>query len=168
MVTLTLLWPAILAPAHPFPQHLTAIQPRRHLHLSSQEWAARVVLRPFFPCPTCRLATPLPVWTHTLQTELWRFIPGTMDLAQMDSNVVLEQLALQMQIYALNNGGMVSDSKLSLSLTPSPRPQYNPWTYYLQMSNAFGGRHEGIAESTASMRSSPSHQPAPLLRTAPS
>ncbi|KAN0141552.1 hypothetical protein V8E53_000014 [Lactarius tabidus] len=32
----------------------------------------------------------------------------TVDLSQIDPNVVREQLALQMQIYALNNGGMVS------------------------------------------------------------
>ncbi|KAN0129989.1 hypothetical protein V8E53_012143 [Lactarius tabidus] len=68
----------------------------------------------------------------------------------MDPNVVREQLALQMQIYVLNNGGMVSDSTLSPSSTPFP-------------GNAFGGvRRGGLAESTASMRSSPSHQPVAL------
>jgi hypothetical protein len=36
----------------------------------------------------------------------------TLDHSQMDPNVIHEQLALQMQIYALNNG-MVSDSMLS-------------------------------------------------------
>ncbi|KAN0129994.1 hypothetical protein V8E53_012148 [Lactarius tabidus] len=67
----------------------------------------------------------------------------------MDPNVVREQLALQMQIYVLNNGGMVSDSTLSPSSTPFSGPQYNSWTF-LQMSNAFGsGRRGGIAESTA-------------------
>ncbi|KAN0130011.1 hypothetical protein V8E53_012165 [Lactarius tabidus] len=80
----------------------------------------------------------------------------------MDPNVVRERLALQMQIYALKNGGMVSDSTLSPSSTPFPGPQYNPWTF-LQISNAFGGgRRGGIAESTAIMRSSPSHQPVTL------
>ena len=36
--------------------------------------------------------------------------------SQMDPNVVREQFALQMQIYALSCGGMVSDSSLSGSL----------------------------------------------------
>jgi len=44
---------------------------------------------------------------------------GTVDFLD-GSNVVREQLALQMQIYALNNGGMVSDSTLSLSSAPFP------------------------------------------------
>ncbi|KAI0292596.1 hypothetical protein B0F90DRAFT_1645421 [Multifurca ochricompacta] len=79
----------------------------------------------------------------------------------MDPNVVREQLALQMQIYALNNGGMVSDSTLSPSSTPYPGPQYNPWTF-LQTSNVFGGRRGGMGDSTASMQSSPSHQPVSL------
>jgi hypothetical protein len=83
------------------------------------------------------------------------------DLSQTDPNVVREQLALQMQIYALNNGGMVSNSTLSPS-TPFLEPQYNPWKF-CQTSNAFGGRRGGIADSTASMHSSPSHQPVPLL-----
>jgi hypothetical protein len=90
-----------------------------------------------------------------------------MDFSQMDPNVVREQLALQMQIYALNNGGMVSDSTLSPSSTPFPGPQYNPWAF-LQTSDVFGGRRGGgIPDSSASMRSSPSHQPVslpPLLR----
>ncbi|KAN0132941.1 hypothetical protein V8E53_009306, partial [Lactarius tabidus] len=50
----------------------------------------------------------------------------------------------------------------SPSSTPFPGPQYDPWTF-LQTSNAFSvGRRGGIAESTTSMRSSPSHQPVPL------
>ncbi|KAH9981084.1 hypothetical protein BGW80DRAFT_1247875 [Lactifluus volemus] len=36
----------------------------------------------------------------------------------------------QMQIYTLNNGGMVSDSTLSPSSTPFPGPQCNPWCSY--------------------------------------
>ena len=84
-----------------------------------------------------------------------------MDFSQMDPNVVREQLALQMQIYGLNNGGTVSDSTLSPSSTPFPGPQYNPWAF-LQTSNVFGGRRGGRPDSTASMQSSPSHQPVSL------
>jgi hypothetical protein len=78
-----------------------------------------------------------------------------------DPSVVRKQLALQMQIEALNNGSMVSDSTLSPSSTPFPAPHYNPRTF-IQTRNAFGGRHGAIANSRASMRSSPSHQPVPL------
>ncbi|KAN0128914.1 hypothetical protein V8E53_013287 [Lactarius tabidus] len=56
---------------------------------------------------------------------------------------------------------MVSDSKLPPSSTPLPAPQYNPRTF-IQTSNAFGGRRGVIANSQASTRSSPSHQPVPL------
>lgn len=78
-----------------------------------------------------------------------------MGLSQMETNVFREQLALQMQIYALNNSGTVSDSALSPSSAPFPQPQENPQTF--MTSNAFG-RRGGIAESQASTRSSPSHQ----------
>ncbi|KAH8992897.1 hypothetical protein EDB92DRAFT_1796860 [Lactarius akahatsu] len=79
----------------------------------------------------------------------------------MDPKTVCEHLALQMQIYALKYGGMVSDSTLSPSSTPFPEPEYNPWKF-LQTSNALGRRSGGIADSTASMHLSPSHQPVPL------
>ncbi|KAH9020418.1 hypothetical protein EDB84DRAFT_1589729 [Lactarius hengduanensis] len=81
--------------------------------------------------------------------------------SQMDPKTVREHLALQMQIYALKYGGMVSDSTLSPSSTPFPEPEYNPWKF-LQTNNALGRRSGGIADSTASMHSSPSHQPVPL------
>ncbi|KAN0140838.1 hypothetical protein V8E53_001282 [Lactarius tabidus] len=73
----------------------------------------------------------------------------------MDPNVVRERLALQMQIYAFNNGAMVSDSTHTPSSTPFPGLQHNLWTL-LQTRNAFG------EESTTSMRSSPSRQPVSL------
>ena len=44
-----------------------------------------------------------------------------------------------MQIYALKNGGIISDSTLSPSSKLFPAPQYNPWTY-LQTSSAFSRR----------------------------
>lgn len=56
---------------------------------------------------------------------------------------------------------MVSDSTLPPSSTLFPGSQYNPWTF-LQTSKALGGRRGGLAESTASLRSSPSHQPIPV------
>jgi len=117
------------------------------------------ILPPYSPAPPVGSPYPYPFGHIRRGQNYGGSYPGTVDL--MDPNVVREQLALQMQIYALNNGGMVSDSTLSPSSTPFPGPQYNPWTY-LQTSNAFGGRHGGMAESTASRRSSPSHQPVSL------
>ncbi|KAI9455775.1 hypothetical protein BJY52DRAFT_1278510 [Lactarius psammicola] len=119
------------------------------------------VLPPYSPAPPVGSPYPYPFGHIRRGQSYTGSYNGTVDLSQMDPNVVREQLALQMQIYALNNGGMVSDSTLSPSSTPFPGPQYNPWTF-LQTSNAFGGRRGGMADSTASMRSSPSHQPVPL------
>jgi hypothetical protein len=120
------------------------------------------VLPPYSPAPPVGSPYPYPFGHIRRGQSYGGSYNGTVDLSQMDPNVVREQLALQMQIYALNNGGMVSDSTHSPSSTPFPGLQYNPWTL-LQTSNAFGGgRRGGIAESTTSMRSSPSHQPVPL------
>jgi hypothetical protein len=119
------------------------------------------VLPPYSPVPPVGSPYPYP-YGHIRRGQTYSgSYNGTMDFSQMDPNVVREQLALQMQIYALNNGGMVSDSTLSPSSTPFPGPQYNPWAF-LQTSNVFGGRRGGIPDSTASMRSSPSHQPVSL------
>ncbi|PCH41745.1 hypothetical protein WOLCODRAFT_137573 [Wolfiporia cocos MD-104 SS10] len=69
--------------------------------------------------------------------------------------VIREQLALQMQIYALNNGlAPPSDSTFSPPSTPFPGPGYNPW--------AFVPGFAGMRGSAMSMRSSPSHEPVPL------
>ncbi|KAH7922877.1 hypothetical protein BV22DRAFT_1016446 [Leucogyrophana mollusca] len=73
-------------------------------------------------------------------------------------SVIEEQLALQMQMYALNNHAAMSDSTFSPSTTPFPGPGYNPWAF-LQASRAFGGRR---LDSTMSLQSSPSHQPVSL------
>lgn len=119
------------------------------------------VLPPYSPVPPVGSPYPYP-YGHIRRGQTYSgSYNGTMDFSQMDPNVVREQLALQMQIYALNNGGMVSDSTLSPSSTPFPGPQYNPWAF-LQTSNVYGGRRGGIPEPTASMRSSPSHQPVSL------
>lgn len=95
------------------------------------------------------------------------------DMANYDPAVIREQIALQMQIYALNNGGMASDAtslSLSPSSTPFPGPNYNPWPF-LQSTRVFGphGRMRSAeAEAEiASMRSSPSHEPLPLPDSAP-
>ena len=68
---------------------------------------------------------------------------------------VREQLAMQMHMYALNNGlAAPSESTFSPSATPFPGIGYNPWAL-------FYGAHRGL-DSSMSMRSSPSHEPVSL------
>jgi len=79
----------------------------------------------------------------------------------MDPNVVPEQLALQMQIYALDN-------VLAWFLIQLPPLRHlNPWAF-LRTSNVFGVRRGvrrgGRPDSTASMQSTPSH---PLVSLPP-
>ncbi|RDX48554.1 hypothetical protein OH76DRAFT_1404830 [Lentinus brumalis] len=75
-------------------------------------------------------------------------------------NVIREQIALQMQIYALNNGlaPASSESAFSPSSTPFPGPGYNPWAF-VPAGGGLGVNGQSIA---ASIRSSPSHEPVNL------
>ena len=82
-----------------------------------------------------------------------------------DPNVIREQMALQMQIYALNNAAASSaDSSFSPSSTPFPAPGYNPWAFVPTMRGFPGlGLNMGRGgDSTMSLRSSPSHEPVQL------
>ena len=82
-----------------------------------------------------------------------------------DPNVIREQMALQMQIYALNNAAASSaDSAFSPSSTSFPGPGYNPWAFVPTM-RGFPGLGLGVprtGDSTMSLRSSPSHEPVHL------
>jgi hypothetical protein len=150
------------APIPPTPQsHTAAPSPSPLISGMGRANGVKPVLPPYSPVPPVGSPYPHPFGHIRRGQSYTGSHNGTIDLSQMDPNVVREQLALQMQIYALNNGGMVSDSTLSPSSTPFPGPQYNPWAF-LQTSHVFGGRRGGMADSTASMRSSPSHQPVPL------
>ncbi|KAI0637523.1 hypothetical protein C8Q77DRAFT_1153257 [Trametes polyzona] len=73
---------------------------------------------------------------------------------------IREQLALQMQIYALNNGlaPPSSESAFSPSTTPFPGPGYNPWAFVPGAGTAGLSAHM----AAASIRSSPSHEPVNL------
>lgn len=113
------------------------------------------VLPPYSPVPRIDSPHPYP-FAHIRRRSYANSDDGNMGFSQMDPNVVRELL-----VPALNNEGMVSDSMFSPSSTPLPVPQYNPWTF-IQTSNAFGGRRGAIANSQASTRSSPSHQPVSL------
>lgn len=156
------------APIPPTPHsHTAAPSPSPLISGMGRANGVKPVLPPYSPAPPVGSPYPYPFGHIRRGQNYSGSYNPTMDFSQMDPNVVREQLALQMQIYALNNGGMVSDSTLSPSSTPFPGPQYNPWAF-LQTSDVFGGRRGGgIPDSSASMRSSPSHQPVslpPLLR----
>ena len=155
------------APIPPTPHsHTAAPSPSPLISGMGRANGVKPVLPPYSPAPPVGSPYPYP-FGHIRRGQSYSgSYNGTVDFSQMDPNIVREQLALQMQIYALNNGGMVSDSTLSPSSTPFPGPQYNPWAL-LQTSNVFGGRRGGVPDQTASMRSSPSHQPVslpPLVR----
>ncbi|KAH9991504.1 hypothetical protein BJV77DRAFT_1007848 [Russula vinacea] len=168
--------PHIHSPSHeehdhflddPAAAHTAAPSPSPLISGMGRANGVKPVLPPYSPAPPVGSPYPYPFGHIRRGQNYSGSYNPTMDFSQMDPNVVREQLALQMQIYALNNGGMVSDSTLSPSSTPFPGPQYNPWAF-LQTSDVFGGRRGGgIPDSSASMRSSPSHQPVslpPLLR----
>ncbi|KAI5996575.1 hypothetical protein F5J12DRAFT_725660 [Pisolithus orientalis] len=87
------------------------------------------------------------------------YAPPTAPSTTYDPASIEEQIALQMQMYALNNHAVLSDSTFSPSSTPFPRSGYNPWTF-LQSTRAFGGTRHRF--DSMSMRSSPSHQPVNL------
>lgn len=70
---------------------------------------------------------------------------------------IQEQLARQMQIYAMNNAAILSDSTLSPSSTPFPGPGYNPWAFLPTTRHMRGG-----LDASMSIRSSPSHEPVEL------
>ena len=158
--TLTLLWLSILALAHLFrPLHSRAFPFAPHL--MGRANGVNPVIPPYSPVPPMGSPYPYPFRHIHCGQSYGGSYHGTIDLSQMDSNIVREQLVLQMRIYALSHGGMVSDSALSPSSTPFPRLQYNPWAF-LQTSNAFGVRRGGLAESMASRWLSLSHQPVAL------
>jgi hypothetical protein len=74
-------------------------------------------------------------------------------------SAIQEQLALQLQVYAMNNNrAPMSESTLSPSSTPFQPPGYNPWAF-LHTNRTFGTRHP---DPLTSLQSSPSHEPLPL------
>ncbi|KAI0059355.1 hypothetical protein BV25DRAFT_1918591 [Artomyces pyxidatus] len=150
------------APVPPTPHSQTAAPSPSPLISGMQRANGnKPILPPYSPAPPGGSPYPYPYGHIRRGQNYVGSQNGTMDLSQFDPNIVREQMALQMQIYALNNGGMVSDSTLSPSSTPFPGPSYNPWAY-LQAGSVFGGGHRRHLDSTASMRSSPSHEPVHL------
>ena len=80
----TLPWPALV---HPFHLHFTATRAHCHLHLSFQEWAARMVGSPFFHsiCPIRARTVPVPIQTYVMNSAM---AARTTKPPQMDPNVI--------------------------------------------------------------------------------
>ena len=145
----------------PNPHSLTAAPPPSPIVTGmSREKGKKPVRPPYNPVQHVDSPSPDPI-EHIRRRSNGSPENKTMGNPQVDSKSTREQLALQMQAFALKNGGMVSDSTLSPSSAPFPRPQYNPWTF-MQTNNVFSGKRSGIANSQASTHSSPSHQLVPL------
>ena len=109
------------------------------------------------PSPAPPVGSPYPYpFGHVRRQYAVPAVP-TAPSTNYDPNHIEEQLALQMQMYALNNNAAMSDSTFSPSSTPFPGATYSPWAY-LQASRAFGGRRF----DSMSLQSSPSHQPVSL------
>ncbi|KDR74301.1 hypothetical protein GALMADRAFT_70957 [Galerina marginata CBS 339.88] len=86
------------------------------------------------------------------QVQNPRFFPNGLD----PSNLT-EKIARQWQVYAQNNQGNITDSTLSPSTTPFQPELFDHWAY-LHTARMMGN---GMLD-TASMQSSPSHQPVAL------
>ncbi|KAF7981828.1 hypothetical protein HWV62_15347 [Athelia sp. TMB] len=113
------------------------------------------------PSPAPQIGSPYPYpFTHVRRQQTYPASPLAAS-SSYDPNhpsVIQEQLALQMQMYALNNHAPVSESNFSPATTPYPGASYNPWTF-LQASRAFNG---GRIDQSHSLHSSPSHEPVSL------
>jgi len=148
------------------PRPVAPIPPTPH----SQTAAPSPLISSMQASPAPPVGSPYPYpFSHVRRNNTYSAYPvNTAPSSNYDPNhpsVIEEQLALQMQMYALNNHAALSDSTFSPSSTPYPGPGYNPWTF-LQASRAFGmgGAVRPRFDSTATMsiQSSPSHQPVSL------
>ena len=139
------------------PRPMAPIPPTPHSHTAAPSPSPLVSSVQPSPAPPVGSPYPYP-FTHV--RRLHAYAPSPIgEGSTYDPNhpsAIQEQLAMQMQMYALNNHVPVSES----SFSPPPSGgglAYNPWTY-LQASRMFGGRRD----SGMSMRSSPSHEPVNL------
>ncbi|TBU29180.1 hypothetical protein BD311DRAFT_661819 [Dichomitus squalens] len=139
------------APIPPTPQsHTAAPSPSPLISATPSDIEPRQIGSPYpYPFTHIRRSTvsgPTPALSSTYDPN--------------NPNIIREQLALQMQIYALNNGlaPPSSESAFSPSSTPFPGPGYNPWAFV----PAGGGLGLNDQSMAASIRSSPSHEPVNL------
>ncbi|RPD55129.1 hypothetical protein L227DRAFT_615609 [Lentinus tigrinus ALCF2SS1-6] len=138
------------APVPPTPQsHTAAPSPSPLISATPSDVERRQIGSPY-PYP----------FTHIRRSTVSGGITAPSTSYDNNPNVIREQMALQMQIYALNNGlaPPSSDSAFSPSSTPFPGPGYNPWAF-VPAGGGLGLNGQSIA---ASIRSSPSHEPVNL------
>ncbi|KAI0666107.1 hypothetical protein C8Q78DRAFT_985135 [Trametes maxima] len=139
------------APVPPTPQsHTAAPSPSPLISATPSDIEPRQIGSPY-PYP----------FTHIRRSTLSGPMPPPSTNYDMNNPAVIrEQLALQMQMYALNNGlaPPSSESAFSPSSTPFPGPGYNPWAFVPGAGTAGLGAHV----AAASIRSSPSHEPVAL------
>ncbi|KAI8984818.1 hypothetical protein BD414DRAFT_441649 [Trametes punicea] len=139
------------APVPPTPQsHTAAPSPSPLISATPSDVEPRQIGSPY-PYP----------FTHIRRSTVSGPIQAPSTNYDMNNPAVIrEQLALQMQIYALNNGlaPPSSESAFSPASTPFPGPAYNPWAFVPAATTAGLSAHM----AAASVRSSPSHQPVNL------
>ena len=139
------------APVPPTPQsHTAAPSPSPLISAMPSDFESRQIGSPY-PYP----------FTHIRRSTMSGPLQAPSTSYDMNNPAVIrEQLALQMQIYALNNGlaPPSSESAFSPSTTPFPGPGYNPWAFV----PAGGGLGLNAQTVAASIRSSPSHEPVNL------
>ncbi|KAM5540739.1 hypothetical protein V8D89_005770 [Ganoderma adspersum] len=139
------------APIPPTPQsHTAAPSPSPLISAMPSDFESRQIGSPY-PYP----------FTHIRRSTMSGPLQAPSTNYDMNNPAVIrEQLALQMQIYALNNGlaQPSSESAFSPSTTPFPGPGYNPWAFV----PAGGGLGLNAQTVAASIRSSPSHEPVNL------
>ncbi|KAI0959100.1 hypothetical protein AcW1_004029 [Taiwanofungus camphoratus] len=140
------------APIPPTPQSQTAAPSPSPLISAMQSDAEPRQIGSPYPYP----------FTHIRRTALAAAQQAPSSSLDLNNPAVIrEQMARQMQIYASNYGFAThSDSTFSPPATPFPVPGYNPWTFVQGVGQV--GVHGGMATSTMSMRSSPSHEPVQL------
>lgn len=166
------------APIPPTPHSQTSAptpfrQPQHGSHTSqsngttpNEESSQRTLLPSFSPAPPSGTPYPYP-FSHVRRGFPYPPPVPRVPSSVYDPGVVQEQLRLQMQMYAYNNGAM-SDSTLSPASTPYPGvgPTYAPFSAFLNQSRAYARARDGAGEdgriTSASIRSSPSHLPVSL------
>ncbi|KZT23196.1 hypothetical protein NEOLEDRAFT_1069823 [Neolentinus lepideus HHB14362 ss-1] len=109
------------------------------------------------PAPPVGSPYPYP-FTHIRRTNGYNASQQSSSYDPNHPAAIQEQLARQMQIYAMNNAAILSDSTLSPSSTPFPGPGYNPWAFLPTTRHMRNG-----LDASMSMRSSPSHEPLELV-----
>ena len=134
----------------------------------------RTFIPPFSPGPPGGTPYPYPFshlrrYAYTSHPSAPRVTSSLYDPSMVQEQ--LEQLRLQMQMYALNNGA-ITDSTFSPATTPYPgaAPVYSAFNAYLNQTRNHGrgvsamGDHaeNGGRVTSASIRSSPSHMPVSL------